>query len=204
MRQRDRRAGNHEVQLAGDEIEQSRPGTPIGDERKARAGSHLKEGCRHVGRAADAAGPRRCLVGISFQPFDQFGKRVRREVLAGDDQVGFPGKQRNRIEVPQEIIGERINGAIGDMRTPIAGAERITVRGCTHDATDADTASRPGDIFDHYGLAERIPKPLRHDPHHHVERPARRIRHVHGDGPRRIGLRRASARQGANRRRSRG
>ena len=128
------------------------------------------------------------LPGFSFIHVDQFAKRVRRQVVLGDHELGIVRNQRDRLEILLEIVVELVDDA-ADMGVPLADVEGVAIGRGARDAPDTDAAAGAADIFDHDGLPERCAHPLGHDPRGGIGRSARRERHHQRDGARGIGLR---------------
>ena len=144
-------------------------------------------------RGAGARGSLRGLVRVRLQPGDQFLQVVRRHSLLGDDQQRLAGQQRDRLEVVEQIVLQRVDRAVEHVRARIADAHRVAVGRCAHDAADADAAARAGHILDDDGLPERRSHAFRHDAPDRVRRAAGSERHEQRHGARRIGLRHCRA-----------
>ncbi len=146
-------------------------------------------------RGADA-GAAEADVPLLLRPGDKLGDRLRRHVIAGDDEdVGqFPG-QRRRDHVAFRIVGhvlveELVDGEMADG----GGADGVAVRRAAGDRGDADIAAGARTVFDDEGLAENLVEPLGQNARQHVGRAAGRIRH--DDLHRAVGPRRLAARAG--------
>ena len=168
----------------------------IGHERIARPGHLLEKQTDDVADAARPKGALGSLTGVGLKPGDEFLEVVRRHVLAGDDQHRIGRHQRDRREVRQHVVRQRIDRAIEDMCRYAADAQRVAVGGGAGDAADPDAAGGTGNVFDDDGLAERQAHALGQDAAGGVQRAARRERYVDRDLSRWIGLRARAAGQG--------
>ena len=139
--------------------------------------------------------PTPTLPGLAFsQAISSFrlaaGKSLRAEIISG-----LLGKQRDRLEIAAQIIGQRIDRAVDHVRAVVAVAQRIAVGRRLHRALDAGHARLAGDVLDHHRLAERLAHALGERAREAVRRTAGEIRHDHRDRARRIGLRAGDMRQ---------
>jgi hypothetical protein len=139
--------------------------------------------------ASRARGAGADLALIGAHPFDQLFQVVRRHVFFRDDELRIGRQQRDRIEVFQEIIGERIDRAVDDMRAPVADAERVAVGRRAHDTSNRDRARGAGRVLDHDGLSERAAHALAENARDRVGRAAGREWHDQCDRTGRIRLR---------------
>src|SRR5690348_16086637 len=88
---------------------------------------------------------------------------------------------------------QRVDGAVDDVRTPMADADRVTIRCRMGDSPNPDGTVRTRDVFDDDRLTKRASHALRHDTGDGVSRPARRKGNDDRDWTRRIDLRRCAA-----------
>ncbi len=132
----------------------------------------------------------RHLLLVRLQPRDQLGQRLGRQSAAREHQQRARDQQRDRLEIGHHVIGQRIDRAVEDLRADVADADGVAVRRRARDAADAERAARAADVLDHEGLPERAAHVLGDDARDLIHRTAGRIRHDHGDRPRRIRLRR--------------
>src|SRR5262249_6219240 len=112
-----------------------------------------------------------------------------RGFLCDDDQTELPRYQRNRFEIIQHVVLQRVKRTLHDVRAPDADHERVTVGRRARDPAYTDAASRAGHIFNDDRLAERRPHALDQDATDDIRRPTWREWDNDCDGPRRIGLR---------------
>jgi hypothetical protein len=85
-----------------------------------RAGLALQEHAHHMRGGAGARSSLRRHIGIGFEPCDEFRKIVCRHCASSDDQQRLRGQQRDRLEVLQQIVGQRVNRAVEHVRARIA------------------------------------------------------------------------------------
>ena len=131
MRQRHRALHDQQIHRAGDEVGHRGTCAAIGNELHFLFGQVLEQ---HAGDVR-----RRVLVdevdlaGIFLHPRDQFGKRVRRQVILGDHELGIVRNKRDRIKIFFEVVVELVDDA-ADMGIPLADVEGVTIRRGTGDA----------------------------------------------------------------------
>ncbi len=98
---------------------------------------------------------RRHLVLVRFNPGDQFLQVLGGDGVVGDDDQRVGGKQRNRFEILQQVVGQGVGGAVQDMSRPLADTQRIAVGCGARHAADSDRAVRSADVLNDDALAER-------------------------------------------------
>ena len=98
-----------QVDLPADQILVGRAAAAIRHELEARAGDVLEMDAADVARAAGADGGGRRLVRVGFQPGDQLLQIVRRQSLPPDDHGRRDQQHRNRLEIVQDVVGDRIH-----------------------------------------------------------------------------------------------
>jgi hypothetical protein len=158
----------------------------IGHHLEARGGLVLEIKLADMRGAAGADGRGRRLAGIGLEPGDQLRPGPCRQRVLADDDERRRGQQRHGRQILEDVPGDRIHRACADMARPVADAQRVAV-GCRFDgAGDADACARAGDVLDHDRLAERLAHALAQDAGERVGRAARRERHDHRNGARRI------------------
>jgi hypothetical protein len=184
-----RRLVDDEIDLPGHQILQRRAGAAIRHELKTRAGDVLEIDAGDMGRGSCARRSRRDLAVVGLDPANEFLEVVRRDGALADHDHRIAGQERDRIEIAQQIVLQRIDCAVDDMGTPVPDAERIAVGRSARDAADADRARRPGRVLHVDGLGEGVEPPFGQVARHRVDRAAGGERHDHGNGTRRIGLR---------------
>ena len=138
----------------------------------------------------DAGVPHVDLVGIGFQMGHELPEIVHRQVLVDDQQIWIARQQRDRREVRHQVVGQRIDRAVGGVGAEVPADDGVAVRRGARDAGGADCAARARYIFHHQRLAERDAHPFAEVADDGVGRTAGRERHDHGDRPVRIVLRR--------------
>src|SRR5262249_12437434 len=79
-------------------------------------------GTAHPGRA------HRCLVGILLEPANQLLKAVRWQIFLSQEQQRRVREQRDRFEIADHIVLQRVGYPVGDMRVPDADGDRVSVR----------------------------------------------------------------------------
>jgi hypothetical protein len=179
-----------EIDLTGHQILQRRAGAAIRDELEAGAGDVLKIDAGDMSRRTCARRSRRNFALVRFDPADELLEVLRRHAVLADHDHRVAGQQHDRLEIPQQVIRQRVDRPVDHMRAPVADAERIAVRGRACDPTDADRARRSGHVLDDDALAERSAHRLGQDARHRIDRSAGSERHHHRDRPRWIDLRR--------------
>ena len=187
------------VDLSGNQVPDRLHRAAIGHELEARPGAVLEQDAADMRRAADAGISHRRLAGIGLEPGNQALEVVRRHGVVGKDQERLGRDHADRFEVGDEIVFERIDRAIDDVRRPVTDAERIAVARRLRDAADADAAACAGHILHHHRLAERAAHVLGEHSRTGVARAAGGKRHDHGDRPRGERLRRRRAGDGQHR-----
>ena len=173
----------------GEQILSGEAGAAIRHHLPFHADHVLHQHAGDVARRADAGRAHGHLVGIGFDPGDQFLQIVRRHSFARVDQERLGHGQRHRLEIGEIIVAEIVDGAVGDVGAPHAPQHRVAVGCRALGAGDADGAGGAADVFHHDGLAQCRAHGLGHDAAERVGRAAGRERHDHGDRMIRIGLR---------------
>src|SRR5262245_34232280 len=94
-------------------------------------------------RAARATGPKRCLRAVRLEPRDQFHQFHRRHRIPGEYQQRRAAQKRDWFEITEQVVLQRVDGAVHDMCTPVAAAECITVWRSTPDRAIARLPEAP-------------------------------------------------------------
>ena len=115
-----------EIDLTGHQILQCRAGAAIRDELEAGAGDVLKIDARDMGRGPCTRRSGRDLALVRFDPADELVEVLRRDAVLADHDHRVAGQQHDRLEIAQQIVGQRVNRAVDHMRAPVAGAARAT------------------------------------------------------------------------------
>ena len=118
-----------------------RRGAAIGHESERRAGHALKVRADDVRRAAGACGSLQGLVRVGLEPRPQFLEIIGGKILARVDQLRIARDERDRREVLEHIVAERIDGAVEHVRADLPDAQRIAVRRRAHRSPDRDAAA---------------------------------------------------------------
>ena len=137
-------------------------------------------------RAAGADRSERDWIVIRLHPGHQLGRGLRRQSVFADDPQRRARQQRDRLQVVQDVVIERIERRRADMAGPVADADGIAIRSRVNDASGRDGAAGAADGFDDDRLAERAPHRIGEDPPQRIGRAAGRKADQHGDGVRRI------------------
>jgi hypothetical protein len=154
----------------------------IRHQQQTGAGELLEEQPGDMGGAADADSAQRCLVGILFQPGNQFGQVARRRCVLGEDHLRGGGDERYRLEIVQQVIGQRVDGAVDHIGAPVAKTDGGAVGRRASDPADADDAVPPArHVLDDDALTKRDLHALGDDARNRVDRSAGRKRHDHRD-----------------------
>lgn len=163
VRQRRRRAGRHDRYAAGDEIDHAGRGTLVRHVQHLRAGLEHEELHRQVRGGADAGGCVHQLAGARLRERDQLLRRAHRERRMHDEQVGLPDALRDRGEIAQSIVRQRlVNGWI-DRQSRQSDQQRVTVRGRLGHYLRAYDGGCAGARIDDNGLAEALGERRRDD-----------------------------------------
>jgi hypothetical protein len=72
-------------------------------------------------------------------------------------QLMIARQQRDRLEVPGEVVLQRIDRAVDDMGAEIAEHDGVAVRCRAHHASGCDAAGGAGDVLDDDRLPKRLP-----------------------------------------------
>ena len=139
-------------------------------------------------RAAHAGRSHHGLARIGLQPPDQFLDVLCGHGPGGDDQLRTVREQRHRLKISQQVVGQRVDRPVDDVRAPVPDAQRITIASRAGDPADTDVTARAGHVLDDDRLPERGPHALAEEARNRVSRAASGIRHDHRDGTRGIGL----------------
>ena len=131
-----------------------------------------------------------------LDPGDQFRKRVGRYLTFAEQQLRIAGDHRDRFEVFQQIIWQRIDGAVEDVCRDVPDAKRIAIRRGASDTADTDTSRCTRHVLDDNGLSKLDRHALSQNAGQRVGRPTGGKRHNHGDRVCRIALGRGQAGRG--------
>ena len=139
------------------------------------------------------AGPRSCgpggrLVRVVLQPADQFVQLLRRQRRPADDELRAVPDQADRLEVVQDVVLQRIDGTVENMRSPVTDDDGVAVRRRARHSDARQRARCASDVFDDDGLPQRPSHLLGEDARQHVGGPAGGERHDERDLPRWKGL----------------
>ena len=128
---------------------------------------------RNVHRAAGSECGKRRPVRIGLEPCNQLTRQIRRRHrIARDNDLWGRGNERNRRKILDDVVGQRINGAVDNMRAPNAEAERVSVRRRACDPADANAPRRAAHVLDDDRLTQRHLHVLGDDAGDRVERSA--------------------------------
>ena len=185
-----------DIDIAGDQILHRQAGAAIRHHLPFQAERLLQQDAGDVARRADAGIAFGGLVTVFLQPGDQFLQIVCGHALAGVDHEGLRGDERDRLEVLHQVEVERIDRAVGHVRSPLAEQDSVAVGCRALGLGDADGAAGAARVLDHHRLAELLAHALRRDPRQHVGRSARCQRYDHDDRMRRIVVRICRGRRG--------
>ncbi len=193
LRQRQRRRVEHHVERAGDEVLQRLPGAAIGHHREGGADRLLEQQAADMARRADAGIALRDLALIGLEVGDELLQIVRRRRLLADDEKRLRRDQADRLEVVEQVVLERIDGAGRDVGAPLADADRVAVGRRASDAADADGAAGAGRVLHDDRNAEHLAHAFGDEAADHVGRAADTERNHKRDRTRRIALRRGGS-----------
>jgi hypothetical protein len=107
------RLDDQEIDLPRHQVLHRRPGAAIGHEGEMDAGLLLEIGAGDMAACGRIA--LRRLFGIGLQPGDETSEVVRRQRLPADDHQRIPRHQADRLEIPDEVVGQRIDRAVHHM-----------------------------------------------------------------------------------------
>ena len=88
------------------------------------------------------------LSGFAFSQAINLRQILRRHGFLGDDEERLGGDQRHRLEVVQQVVGEREDRGVQDVRGPAAENERVAVGRRAGDPADAEIAGGAANVFD--------------------------------------------------------
>src|SRR5262249_15588062 len=83
------------------------------------------------------------LVGIGLKPCDQALEIAGRQILSCHDHVGITWQPRDRFEIRTDVVGQRINRAIDDVRGPVADAHGIAIGSGAYGASNPIVPDAP-------------------------------------------------------------
>src|SRR6516164_3192198 len=107
-----------------------------------------------MGRATRADGPHRCLVGAGLEPSDELAEVIRWYGSACDEQHRSIRKQGDGLEIPYDVVLQRIGGAVRDMCIPDAEDQGISVGRCPSHPAGADVSGGTTDVLNDDGLTK--------------------------------------------------
>jgi hypothetical protein len=140
------------------------------------------------------------LLLIGLEPDDQFLEVLGGDCVLADDQHRVRSEQTDGLQVLDEIVRQRIDRTVDDVRADVAHADGVAVGRRARRAGHADRTRGSRDVLDHDGLAaERLTHALADGSRERVARPARRERHDDGDRLGRKRLRRCGSDAGKQR-----
>ena len=197
VRQRIGRIVDDEIDLTGQQILHRRGGAAVRHEQKPGTRGLLEKYAADMLRTARAGCPLGRLLRVCLEPGDEAPQVIRRNGVLRDDQIRIGRDQRDRLEILQHIVRERIDRAVDHVGAPVADADRVAVGRGTRNPADPDVAVGAGHVLDDDALAERCAHVLRHGACDHVRRPARSERHDDRHRTRWVGLLRHSHRAGS-------
>ncbi len=120
--------GEGQVDLAGDHRRGRGRAALERDVHHAGAGAGLEQRHRIMRQAADAARTVVELAGIGLGIGDEFGQRLHRQLLAGEEDVRRAIDQRDRREIAHRVVGHVLVGRRDDtVRAGIAHDQRVAV-----------------------------------------------------------------------------
>ena len=176
--------------MAGDQVLHSGRSAPIVNNLGLSIRELLEVDGAHVRRRPWSASTNGNFVLVKLHPGNEF-----LEIPRGNG--GFRNKKCrvrcdhcHRLEVFQQVVLQRIDRAVDDVRAIVSDAQRIAIRRGAYDSADSDASAGAGRVFHHDGLAERPAHPLGHDAAYDIRRSACREWHNQGDGVCWIALRR--------------
>src|SRR5262249_49617762 len=129
------------------------------------------------------AGPKGYLGAVRLDPPDQFHQIHGWHGVPGQHEQRSAAEKRDGFEITQQIVLQRVDGAVYDMRTPVAAAECITVRRRAPDSGNGQTPGSTGHVFDNDGLPKRSPHVLGQDTHSRIRWTARCVPDDNRDWP---------------------
>ena len=191
MRQRGDRLVEGQVDVPGHQVPHDLGGAgAIRHELESCAGDVLEVDAADVLPRAGPGSALRRLLRVGLEPGDQLFQVPCRQVLACHDDVRVARQARDRLEILQHVVGQRVDRAVDHVRGPVADADGVAVGSGAHGAADPDGAGRAGDVLDDDRLAERLAHRLGERACQRIDRTARAERHDQGDRMGRIRLRR--------------
>ena len=173
------------MSICPDQRLQRRRRTAIGHHRRGNAERFFQIGTADVRGAATAGRADQDRGRPRLDPGNQFLKRPGRYLALAENQLRIAGIHRDRFEVLQHIILQRVDGAVDDVRTDMPDAERIAIRRRANHAADGDTSRRARRVLNDDALSQRRGHALPQNAGDRVGRSARGKGHHQRDRPRR-------------------
>ena len=99
--------------------------------------------------------PKVTLSGLAFSQAISSCRFFAGERVARHDQHRAVREHRDRLEILQRVVGQRIDRGVDHVVVHAADADGVAVRIGAHDAAGADRARRAADVLDDDGLAEQ-------------------------------------------------
>ena len=175
------RAGEHEVDMAGDHVVQRRSGPVIRNVRELDAGQRLEPLHGEVLRAAEAGRRIVELVRMGLGEGDEAIERRERSLVADGQHIRQRRNDRDRHEGAWVVRDFPVEALVDHQHGRRGREQRVSVRLRLEDHLGADAAGRAGTVLDDKGLAEALRQLLGHDARDHVRRAAGGERHDHAD-----------------------
>jgi hypothetical protein len=156
MKQDRRRADRCRLQAAGEQVGELRPGAAVRHVHDEDVGRHLQV---LEGEVAGAAVARRAVVELArlrLRERDELLEVLRRQIGVDDIQARHLGKQRDRLEVLDRVVGQLFEDERVDReRADVAEHDRVLVVG-TRDLGHRDVAGAARLVVDEDALAEQL------------------------------------------------
>ena len=172
------------VDPSGDHIRQGRPAAAIGDVRGLDADGLVEQ---HAADVGGGAGPARCemhLGVIGLGVGDELLQVSRRQLLAREQHEADVGDQRHMGEIGGRVVERLFRQRLAERVGADRSKHELVAVGCRlRHPQRADHPAAAGHVVDDDLLTELLAEILRQDASEHVDRPAGRERHHHGERP---------------------
>src|SRR5262249_46134329 len=148
----------------------------------------LEENAREVTHAGHPGSAEGGSVWICLQPRNQFLQVVRGQGFLCAKNAIEDLVQRHWLKIALYVVWKRVDGTVGDMRSPIARAECVAIGSGAKHSGGADIAVCATHVFNNDCLTKEAAHRLDEDTQNRIRSTSRRERKDQGDWPRRIRL----------------
>ncbi len=174
VRRHRRRAGDHQLDLAGDEVRRGGARALVGDVREVDAGGLVDHDAADMGDRAGAERGVVQLAGVGLRVGDEVLQVVDGDLLGDDDDLrseSAHGDAREILGCPVQVLDHR---RIGGVERRILHQQRVAVGLGLRDQRGCDVAVTAALVVDDYLLAELLGEMFGEQAGHDVGAAARR------------------------------